>query len=137
MRVIASQRLPRSHFCCEALRCLTRDFTLERRGKFNRGPPNLSGTLATGLFFSGSSKANERFKGPIGRHLMGHTNQAVSNKRFANKRFSQLNDERCWLVREHSPSKCCDLPVRKLLHFVGKSAKRALTDVPTSLVIQL
>ena len=32
--------------------------------------------------------------------------QAVSNRRFVNKRFSQLNDERCWHVRERSPSKC-------------------------------
>ena len=36
-------------------------------------------------------------KGPSAKE--GFT-QAVSNKRFANKRFSQLNDERCWHVRE-------------------------------------
>ena len=30
----------------------------------------------------------------------------MSNKRFADRRFSQLNDERCWHVRERSPSRC-------------------------------
>ena len=70
--------------------------------------------------------------------------QAVSTKRFANMRFSQLSDERCWHVRERSPSKSCNLPDSETLYFVGKSAKRAvtsgwraLTDVPSSLVIQL
>ena len=70
--------------------------------------------------------------------------QAVSNKRFANTQFSQLNDERCWHGRERSPSKRCDLPISEALCFVWESAKRAvtsgwraLTDVPTSLVIQL
>ena len=70
---------------------------------------------------------------------------AVSNKRFANKRFSQLNDERCCHVRERSPCECCNLPVCQALYFVGgKSAKRAptsgwraLTEVPTSLITQL
>ena len=69
--------------------------------------------------------------------------QAVSNRRFVNKRFSQLKDESCWHVRERSPSKCCNLPDSETLYFVGKSAKRAvtsgwraLTDLPTSLVIQ-
>ena len=70
--------------------------------------------------------------------------QAVSNRRFVNRRFSQLNDERCWHIRERSPSRCCNLPVSEALYFVGNSAKwavtsgwRALTDMPTSLVIQL
>ena len=45
--------------------------------------------------------------------------QAVSNRRFANKRFSQLNDERCWHVRERSPSKCCNLPVSAGTAFCG------------------
>ena len=30
----------------------------------------------------------------------------VSNRRFAKKRFSQLNDKRCWHVREHSLPWC-------------------------------
>ena len=34
-----------------------------------------------------------------------HYHQAVSYKRFANKRFSQLKDERCWHVCERSPSR--------------------------------
>ena len=54
--------------------------------------------------------------------------QAVSNRRFVNSRFSQLNDERCWHVRERSPSKCCGLPVSEALLFVGKSAERAVTS---------
>ena len=68
----------------------------------------------------------------------------MSNRRFVNRRFSQLNDERRWHARERSPSKCCNLPDSETLYFVGKSAKRAvtsgwraLTDGPTSLVIQL
>ena len=32
--------------------------------------------------------------------------RAVSNRRFANRRVSQLNNERCWHIRECSPSKC-------------------------------
>ena len=32
--------------------------------------------------------------------------RARSNERFANKRFSQLSDERCWRVSECSPSSC-------------------------------
>ena len=51
--------------------------------------------------------------------------------------------ERCWHVRERSPSKCCNLPISEALYFVGKSAKRAvtsgwraLTDVLTFLVVQ-
>ena len=73
--------------------------------------------------------------------------QAVSNKRFVNRRFSQLNDEGCCHVRERSPSKCCNLPAieKHCILWGGKSADnravtsgwRALTDVPTSLVIQL
>ena len=68
----------------------------------------------------------------------------MSNRRFANKRFSQLNGKRCWHVCDRSSSKCCNLPVSEALYFVGKSAKRAVksgwrapTVVPTSLVIQL
>ena len=77
-------------------------------------------------------------------HRLTFSHQAVSNRWFVNRRFSQLNDERCWHVPERSPSKCCNLPVKEALYFVGKTAKRAvtsgwrvLTDVPTSLVIQL
>ena len=34
-------------------------------------------------------------------------NRVMSNGWFANRRFSQLSDERCWHVREHSPSMGC------------------------------
>ena len=54
--------------------------------------------------------------------------QAVSDRRFASKRFSQVNDERCWHVRERSPSKCCNLPISDALYFAEKSAKRAVTS---------
>ena len=73
----------------------------------------------------------------------GHTSGYVSNRRFANRQFLQLSDERCWHVCERSPSKCCKLPVGEALYVVGTLATRAvtsgwraLTDVPTSLVIQ-
>ena len=70
--------------------------------------------------------------------------QAVSNRQFANKRFSLLNDERCWHVRERSPSRCdrsfCRFP-RKIQCLANRLDAtfgwRALTDVPTSLIIQL
>ena len=82
--------------------------------------------------------------GPLRQCAFNPVDQAVSNRRFANTRFSQLNDARCWHVSERSPAQCRNPPVGKALYFVRKSSKRAvtsgwraLTDVPTSLAIQL
>ena len=69
--------------------------------------------------------------------------QSVSNRRFANRRFSQLNDKKCWHVRERSQTRCdrsfCRSSYKTQCLANGLVATfgwRALTDVPTSLVIQ-
>ena len=76
---------------------------------------------------------------PQGRLPQEYSRQAVSNRRF-----SQLNDERCCHVRERSPSRCdrsfCRVPHKRKCfanRWVATFGWRALTDVPTSLVIQL
>ena len=54
----------------------------------------------------------------------GQDIQPVSYRRFANKRFSQLSDERCLHVRECLPSRCgrsfADFPTKYSASLTGK-----------------